>query len=520
MKTVLWIAGVVAGLVILVLLALAIFVRVYFTSGKLKAMVIPKLEQMTGRQVSIDRIKISLFKGVDVSGFALKEADGKTDFIKARKFLLNYSLPPLLKRELVITRLELVSPFIRIERLKDGKYNFTDIKEKMAREREEKEKQKQKIPAAEEAGKKKFAVALSGVRVRDAKAVFVDDLGKIPDIDLLADASLDVSQAAGGKLKPSGSIDLKEMKAVIGQKATVNTTGRIRIGKEIDLDLLTGIEGDRIKTTGVIRNYEESPDANIDVSSLVLHLDRLAALMPKGKAAPAAKQAVHREAAAPQKKMKAKGRVNVKTAYYQGFTITGFNLLYRYENGVAGIAPVSMDISGGKKVDVAGNFKGAFSFNTNLGVKPTLKGSGTAVFPKIAVKQSTIADQISSLLGVPELRTPVFTSSRMRFEIAKEKVTFAGFMNSARIEFANLNGAVGFDKRLKASLDVKLSPALAAGISRSRYMKFLTDQRGWTTVPVKISGVVDRPSAGLSTAPIIQKGIGRGLEELEKKFFK
>ena len=72
-KKLLVIAGIVAGLIVVVLIGLTLYVKSYLQSDKLKALIIPKVEQATGRKVAIDAINVSIFSGISVQGLHLKE---------------------------------------------------------------------------------------------------------------------------------------------------------------------------------------------------------------------------------------------------------------------------------------------------------------------------------------------------------------------------------------------------------------------------------------------------------------
>jgi hypothetical protein len=59
-----------------------------------------------------------------------EEFNLKWYFLKVGRFVLSYRLLPLLKKQLVISKIEIVSPSISIKKEKEGKYNFSDITEK------------------------------------------------------------------------------------------------------------------------------------------------------------------------------------------------------------------------------------------------------------------------------------------------------------------------------------------------------------------------------------------------------
>lgn len=134
MKKPLKITMVIVGVLVLLLVGLTLFVKSYLSSDRLKPIILPKAEAATGRKVQIDEINVSLFKGIVTKGLSVKEKDGQKDFLKIGRFVLSYRLLPLLKKQLVISKIEIVSPSISIKKDREGKYNFSDIMEKRSQE--------------------------------------------------------------------------------------------------------------------------------------------------------------------------------------------------------------------------------------------------------------------------------------------------------------------------------------------------------------------------------------------------
>jgi AsmA protein len=78
----------------------------------------------------------------------------------------------------------------------------------------------------------------------------------------------------------------------------------------------------------------------------------------------------------------------------------------------------------------------------------------------------------------------------------------------------NETGTIGFDQRLDMSLLVKVSDALAPKImSQSGISQFLSEEKGWTTVPLRLGGTIAKPSYGVDT-----KAVGtQATEKLKKR---
>src|SRR4030066_2258185 len=137
MKKLLKIVIVVVGVLVLLFVGLTLFVKSYLSSDRLKPIILAKAEAATGRKVNIDEINVSLFKGIVAKGLSVKEKDGQKDFLKVGRFVLSYRLLPLLKKQLVISKIEIVSPSISIKKERGGRYNFSDITENRSKGRQE-----------------------------------------------------------------------------------------------------------------------------------------------------------------------------------------------------------------------------------------------------------------------------------------------------------------------------------------------------------------------------------------------
>jgi len=124
------ILSIIVAVLTIVIIMLFILMKVYVTPDRVKKFLIPAAETALNRKVTLDKINISLFKGIEISNFSIKEADGTTDFLTSKEFVLKYKFLPLLTKKLVINELRIISPDIRIVRDRDGRFNFETIGKK------------------------------------------------------------------------------------------------------------------------------------------------------------------------------------------------------------------------------------------------------------------------------------------------------------------------------------------------------------------------------------------------------
>jgi hypothetical protein len=71
------------------------------------------------------------------------------------------------------------------------------------------------------------------------------------------------------------------------------------------------------------------------------------------------------------------------------------------------------------------------------------------------------------------------------------------------------------------SLLVKVSDALSPQIvSQSEIARFLSEEKGWTTVPLKLGGTIAKPSYGIDTAAVGKKATEKIQKKVGEELFK
>lgn len=260
--------SIIAVLIVVILVAFAVFIKVYITPEKVKAFLVPMAEEALNRKVDIGEINISLFKGIEVKNFAIKEIDRKTDFVKCRGFVLKYKLLPLLSRRVVIDELRITSPEIRIVRSSAGKFNFESIgKQEPPEIKEEKE-------AAEPTGIP-VSLLIDKIVVENAGFTLKDYKEELPDIKGSVDIVASIRSAGEDELFSKGSIDLRldEFVTKKPEKHIKNITAGLKYEVNINLES-KGIRINKadikvqkvaVSIKGDI-NFDTSPEINLAVS--------------------------------------------------------------------------------------------------------------------------------------------------------------------------------------------------------------------------------------------------------------
>lgn len=118
------------GVLALLMLTMVVLVKVLITPERIKMVLIPRAEQALQRPIEIGDVEISIFSGILLKDLVIREKTGDTVFIAADTVSLDYQFWPLLQKRLVVDEVLLDQPKIRVERLADGNFNFSDLLDK------------------------------------------------------------------------------------------------------------------------------------------------------------------------------------------------------------------------------------------------------------------------------------------------------------------------------------------------------------------------------------------------------
>ena len=174
MKKALKIVGIVCGVLVALVVVLTLVASFLIPWDKVKDKIIEKASVELKREVKIEKISFGLFKGVELKNFYIGNAEGftKGPFISAESAIAKYDFWALFRRQVVLTKIELVKPYILIEKDKKAKTNFADIME-MANasgkdvKKEEKPSAPSKVDLPVELSVSKFAITEGVVKYTD-----------------------------------------------------------------------------------------------------------------------------------------------------------------------------------------------------------------------------------------------------------------------------------------------------------------------------------------------------------------
>jgi hypothetical protein len=511
---------VVIGIIIILFIGLTLFVKSYLSGERLKAMILPRAEALTGRKVNLEDISVSLFKGVVAKGLSVKEMDGQRDFFKMKEFVLSYRLLPLLKREFVISKIEILSPSVMIIKDRNGKYNFSSMMEKSS--------PKPSKPAEPKGEGLPVSITADRLSVRNGQFKFVDEEKSLPDVTGAFDMEFVGSLEKDGTPRmKSGQIEVKEIRVVL-KGTDIKTTGKVDMDTQtIRANLKTLIGKDSMDLTATVKDYLKTPEVIANLHAKELDLDKLMGMGGGEKSPP---KTISKEPgrqkekdprpseSGPAPKLKASGSVKVDTATYQGYTIKNLGMNYQYVNGMVKIEPLGLQFSGGDIYNTEGNLGGKINFNSAR-VQETLKGDADLKLGKGVIKGSQIFEAISSLTGIQALKNPSVDEGSFRFDIKEEKVFLDGFIRSALFRLSP-KGYMDFNQKLDIPTELKVSPELSKSLSvHLTRMKFMNDEQGWTVIPLKIKGTTGKPDVSIDTEKLIKQIVPDLTREIEKRLF-
>jgi len=508
---------IVIGILAFLWLGITLFLRSYFTEERLKAMILPKAEELTGRKIQLDRIRVSLLKGVVAQGMTLKERDEQKDFLRVEQFILSYRLLPLLKKELVIKKIEVQSPTIRIIRKRGGRYNFSDMTERrFSAPSQTDHTRSPSIP---------FAIVSEKLLIRNAHLSFTDEEKEWPEVSLALDGEFRGVIGMDGKPQmKSGAISLKELRLLVRERE-IKISGTIEGNSQILHARLRGQVGkDPFHVTAMVKDFFSSPEIKADLQARTLDLQSLLALIQgmkeskkTAKEQPPIKGQPFKEGLT--RKLRLSGQILIDSAHYQDYQFNRIRMDYQYVGGTMKVNPLQLGFISESSIRTKGSLQGDFLFSPE-DLEKTLRGKAVMPLEKGSIQQSRIMDAIGSLMGDPSLKTIGFDQGLFHFDVKDQRVFLDGWVASNLFKLSS-KGTVDFHQRLHLDVELRLSPELSRNLNRKwKMLKLIEDERGWKTIPLRIDGSVERPSVTVVLPEgLLEKGIRRSLKEGLDRFF-
>src|SRR6185503_15262747 len=329
-----------AGLLVLVIAAVAIFAAT-FEPNRYKGEIERLAKEKTGRTLSIKGdIKLAFWPslGADVAGVSLTEKGSNQEFAAFDSVHASVKLMPLLHGQYQVDAVKLTGAKARIVKLKDGKFNFSDLTEGSA----EKPADTKKAPAP--SGGKPVEFDISSVSIEKAAITYIDQLAgqeyAIEDFKLKTGR---IAQDAEGKL---------ELGMVAKRKAPALTVKLSADGKyQFKGGVLSGDVTAKLDDSTIKAKFTAAEPYDFEASIDKINVDRYlgepapaqaaAKPAPQEKPQPAAKQEDAPVDLSGLKGLNARGKVSIGELQVRGLKVAELNAQLNAKDGHVSVAPDS-----------------------------------------------------------------------------------------------------------------------------------------------------------------------------------
>jgi len=207
------------------ILAAGIAFKIIFPPEKIRSFITETISKNLGREARIGDIRVGIFKGIQIRGFALSESPNfdQGTFMEIRAFVLKIALKPLLQKKIVVHEIILDAPQITVIQNADGKtFNFSDL---LSDKPGKAEPQKSEPQAA---NVQPLSVTVTHAAIAGGKLNFIDK--SVRKIQLVLDpinlnvnaTELSKPMAIDLKVKAQGTFENKTIQADLGLKCVLN----------------------------------------------------------------------------------------------------------------------------------------------------------------------------------------------------------------------------------------------------------------------------------------------------------
>jgi hypothetical protein len=264
------------GILIVLIIAVA-GLFIYLNDARLRALILPEVEQALGREVQIDRIGFALFRtfpnaGVVIEGFSIP--DPEHDVLSFQELVVSVQLWPLLDQQVIVNTLEITGANVTYAVFPDGSTSFDFL---MASDSTE-----------TSATASPTTIDLQQIVVQDAVVNYIDlqsdmsatlsDLDSEMSLTLGETIQSDMMLSIGGvSVISSGTQWLSELPVSLQQSFELDTTNESFNMKEGILK----IRGLDLQVAGVLSNWTaEAMNLNFEFNSSSDNFASLLDLVP------------------------------------------------------------------------------------------------------------------------------------------------------------------------------------------------------------------------------------------------
>jgi uncharacterized protein involved in outer membrane biogenesis len=270
--------------VVFIFIAAGITLKLMFPPAKLRALLMPRIEQAVGRPVKVESFSLKVWTGlgVQLKGIELANAKDfdKKPMVSIEAVTLKVNLLALLKRQLAVTSLTIDRPAILIEKSIKGAFNFDDLIKVLPAD----SAKKQPPP-----GSSPVSIAVQSFKINDGSFIFEDKqlkmraeaLGINEQLKLDADAKLE-------NIRTTGWIKVKEirtsMPGISLSRIYVNVDHDISVNlpaSVITINHLTvAPQGIALTLAGTVSDFDSLPVLDLALKTTVIDMKQIFAAIP------------------------------------------------------------------------------------------------------------------------------------------------------------------------------------------------------------------------------------------------
>ncbi|MBI5805783.1 AsmA family protein [candidate division TA06 bacterium] len=274
---------IITAVLAVVFVAAGITLKMIFTPEKLRALIMPKIEQAVGRKVTVKDFSLKVWTGlgVELEGIELANAKGFAEkpMVKVESIVLKVNLLGLLKRQLVISSLVVDKPEILIEKDIKGVFNFDDLIKP--------------VPAGQKTApppsSSPVSLAMQSFRIKDGRFEFEDKQGKVKavasgineELSLSADLKLE-------NIRTKGTIKVTDITAEVPglkvSKIYVNVSHDISINLPKKLitinDITVAPQGIELSLGGTVADFDSLPVLDLALKTTAIEIKQIINALP------------------------------------------------------------------------------------------------------------------------------------------------------------------------------------------------------------------------------------------------
>ncbi|MDO9026871.1 MAG: AsmA family protein [bacterium] len=274
---------IITAVLVVVFVAAGITLKMIFTPEKLRALIMPKIEEAVGRKVTVKSFSLKVWTGlgVELEGIELANAKGFAEkpMVKVESIVLKVNLLGLLKRQLVISSLVVDKPEIMIEKDIKGVFNFDDLIKP--------------VPAGQKTAappsSSPVSLAMQSFRIKDGRFELGDKQGQVKavasgineELSLSADLKLE-------NIRTKGTIKVTDITAEVPglkvSKIYVNVSHDITVNlpkKIITInDITVAPQGIALSLGGTVAGFDSLPVLDLALKTTAIEIKQIINALP------------------------------------------------------------------------------------------------------------------------------------------------------------------------------------------------------------------------------------------------